>query len=130
EPARIVRAVRQIDRASDRYAAVGAHSIAADLRTLAAGARFSPLERAIDGHRAVLEAGRVTSALAGCGRPESHRPALAPSQRYAPAADLCVVVAFFNPCRSEVRTANCRRVLRTLASSGAPWRCVECAFDD
>jgi hypothetical protein len=130
EAARIARAVQQIDRAADRYDAVGAHSIAAELRALAVEARFSPLARMFGRHREVLEPGRVTSAMAESGRPEPRRPALVPSPGYAPAPDLCVVVAFFNPCRSEIRTDNCRRVLRTLTSSGVPWRCVECAFDD
>ena len=133
EQVRIARAVDHIERSADRYAAIGLLAIASELRKLAAKARFSSFSRITEDYRAIFETLQAHLAIKSAGlfvEQDPKRIATAPADRYIPASDLCVIVAFFNPCHSNIRTSNCQNVLRTLSSSGAHWRCIECAFDD
>jgi hypothetical protein len=123
--------VAQIERAADRYDAVGRPAAARALRDLAARGRFMSLPQLRDRYRELVEllesleggpayvarSRRVPAAdLRGAGDP------------YVPASDLCVIVPFFNPCHSAWRRDNFTTLAQTLNSSGVEWRAIECVF--
>ncbi len=123
------RATAQVARAADRYAAVGRPRAATALRELAARGRFLALAE-VRGRYRDLVAQLPDAPESGVTQTVRAADLQEVGEHYVAASDLCIVVPFFNPCRSVWRTDNFLALASVLDASRVEWRAVECMFGD